>query len=163
MPRGITERVEDRTLQIRSLLETHGCLTTTEINNALGLTHSQTFYVLEQLKNAGQAVEVVAGKLAIWCKDQETAKRLIEEFKSEVKRLLCINRWMKYVTAQKAANLIVSDKSARRLFAKYLYMTRRGAFLPVTLSFIDYILHELLGEPIERGARGAVYFVQGLC
>jgi hypothetical protein len=160
VPRGTTERVEDRTLQIRALLETYGCLMTVEICNYLGLTHSQAFYVLQQLKNAGQAVEAVVGKLGIWCRDWEMAERLIEELKSEVKRLLCKSK-TKYTTPTKVAKLIMSDVSARRLFAKYIYMTRRGGFKPVTLALINYIL-QLIGKPVERDSR-KVYFVGNAC
>jgi Mn-dependent DtxR family transcriptional regulator len=159
MPRRPTERVEDRTLQIRSLLETYGCLTTTEINNALGLTHSQSYYVLEQLKNAGQAAKIMANKVAVWCKDQETANQLVESLKAEVKRLICANRRIKYVTPHKVVNLIMSDKVAKQLFAKYLYTSRRGVPLPATLAFIDYILRELLGAPVMRNSQTSIYFV----
>jgi len=161
MPRAHTERVLDRIHHVHYIVTSAGCVTTTKIEDALGLGHSMVYYALQMLKNNKMVVEVVLGKIAIWCADEETARRVIEELKSEVRRLLCRNGRIRYATPKKVLELIESDKQARVAFAKYVSLnkTEKLAYKPQALAFADALLRELFGEPQFKRDRGSVYFV----
>jgi len=162
MPRAHTERVLDRIHHVHYLVVASGCVTTTKIEDALGLGHSMVYYALQMLKNNKMVVEVVLGKLAIWCADEETARRAIEELKSEVRRLICRNGRTRYATPKKLLELVELDKYASKTFSRYVSLakTKKLAYKPQALAFADALLRELFGEPqFKRGDRGPVYFV----
>jgi len=161
MPRAHTERVLDRIHHVHYLVVSAGCVTTTKIEDTLGLSHSMVYYALQLLKNNKMVVEVILGKHAIWCIDEETAKRVIEELKSEVRRLLCNNGRIRYTTPKKVLELVESDKQARKTFSRYVSLTKteKLAYKPQALAFADSILRELFGEPQFKRDRGSVYFV----
>ncbi|HDD63974.1 MAG: DNA-binding protein [Thermoprotei archaeon] len=66
MPRQTTSRVKERRNKIIELLKKHGELPTVTIVEEVGLTHSQTFYILRQLLREGVIEEVKRGKVAYW-------------------------------------------------------------------------------------------------
>lgn len=161
MPKTLTKKVIDRIRDVYHIIILEGCTTTVTIENALGLSHSMVYYALRLLKNNKMVVEVVLGKHAVWCVDEETAKRSIEELKSVVRRLLCNNR-IRHATPKRVMELIESDKYARKVFSKYVSLGRpkRGRYKPTTLAFVDSVLRELFGEPQFRLRRERpVYFV----
>lgn len=161
MPKAPTEEVIDRLPHVYHLVVSAGCTTTTTIEDALGLSHTMAYYALRLLKNYKMVVEVVLGTLAVWCVDEETAKRSIEELKSEVRRLLC-NNGRRYATPKRVLELIESDKYAYKVFSKYVSLGRskKGKYKPITLAFASAVLRELFGEPkFQRRGRRPVYFV----
>jgi predicted transcriptional regulator len=160
MPKAHTERVLDRIHHVHYLVVSAGCVTTTKIEDTLGLGHSMVYYALQLLKNNKMVVEVVLGKHAIWCIDEETAKRVIEELKSEVRRLVCSNGRIRYVTPKRVLELVELDKQARKTFSRYVSLnkTKNLAYKPQALAFADSILRELFGEPQFKRGRGSVYF-----
>ncbi|MEM4964225.1 MAG: hypothetical protein QXT13_08770 [Pyrobaculum sp.] len=152
----------DRLPHVYRLVASAGCTTTTTIEEALGLSHTMAYYALRLLKNYKMVVEVVLGTLAVWCVDEETAKRSIEELKSEVRRLLCNNGRIRYTTPKRALELIESDKYAYKVFSKYVSLGRpkRGKYKAITLAFASAVLRELFGEPkFQRHGGSPVYFV----
>ena len=155
-----TEGVLDRIHHIHYLVASAGCATTTSIEDALGLGHSMVYYALQLLRNNKMVVEVVLGKHAIWCIDEETARRAIEELKSEVRRLVCNGR-IRYTTPKRVLELVESDKQARKTFSRYVSLnkSKKLAYKPQTLAFADAILRKLFGEPQFKRDRGSVYFV----
>jgi len=159
MPKAHTERVLDRIHHVHYLVASAGCVTTTKIEDTLGLGHSMVYYALQLLKNNKMVVEVVLGKHAIWCIDEEMAKRVIEELKSEVRRLVCNGR-IRYVTPKRVLELVELDKQARKTFSRYVSLnkTKNLAYKPQALAFADSILRELFGEPQFKRGRGSVYF-----
>ena len=162
MPKAPREKVIDRIHHVYHLVVSAGCTTTATIEDALGLGHSMVYYALRLLKNNKMVVEVVLGKHAVWCVDEETAKRSIEELKSVVRRLLCNNGRIRYATPKRVLELIESDKYARKVFSKYVSLGRpkRGKYKPTTLAFVDSVLRELFGEPqFQRYRERPVYFV----
>jgi hypothetical protein len=67
MPKGITDKVIVRLHSILEFIENEICVTTKQVMRVFGLTHSQAFYVLQQLRNRGLIEEHVVGKLSVWC------------------------------------------------------------------------------------------------
>jgi Mn-dependent DtxR family transcriptional regulator len=156
---GITDRVFERMAQIYYIVKSQGCISTTKAMKKLGLSHSEVYHALTQLKKFGKVVEITLGKISLWCRDEETAKRTLDELASHVRRLLCSNG-MKYATSTRVANLIVSDKQAFETFAKYVEfnMTKHASFKPTTLSFINALL-QTVGDPVVRNDERSVYYV----
>jgi hypothetical protein len=157
MPRGFTDKVIERMAQAYYIIESRGCATTATVMAELGLNHTKAYYALDMLRMHGRVVEVVLGQTSLWCRDEETAKRAVEELVSHVKRLLC-NSGMRYATPVRAANLIASDKQALRAFARYVQLdkTKHQGYKPATLAFINAVLQMAFGDPMD-GRR--VYYV----
>ncbi len=149
MPRGMTKRVRRRLQEVVEILRNDGCATTSALQAALGLTHSKAYHVLTTLKKAGMAVKVLLGSISIWCRDEEAARRMVEELKSEVRRLLCSNGRMRYATPGRVLELAESDKQAREVFSRYVSLdkTRNQSYKPQALMFADAVLRGLFGEP----------------
>ncbi len=66
MPRRTTARILERKKKIYEYLKAHGEVPTSVIVRDLGLTHSQTFYVLRMLLREGKVKETKRGKVAYW-------------------------------------------------------------------------------------------------
>ncbi len=161
MPKAYTERVLDRIHHVYHLVVSSGCVATKTVQDVLGLSHSMAYYALQLLKDYKMVTEVVLGKTAIWCADEEVARRAIEEVKSEVRRLLCNNNKMRYVTPKKALELVESDKRVREIFSRYVTFnkTKYKSYRPLALAFIDAILRELFESQFKRGRGGSVYLI----
>ena len=156
MPKvGPTDKIIDRMAHVYRIVESHGCVTTTAVMSESGLSHTEAYYVLQLLQAHNNATKVVVGKTAIWCKDGETAERTLDVLTSTVQRLLCANG-MRYATPTRVTNLIMSDRQAFKLFAKYIQLdrTKRLGYRPVALTFIDALLRRV-GDPV----RNNVYYV----
>jgi hypothetical protein len=67
MPRVITDIVLTRLERAFEYIKNEICITTKQIIDTFGLTHSQAFYVLQMLRNKGMMEEYVIGRLSIWC------------------------------------------------------------------------------------------------
>jgi len=162
MPRRPTRRVGRRVQETVEILHANGCITTSALQAALGLNHSEAYHVLTALKKAGNAVEVLLGKTSIWCRDEETARRVVDELKSEVRRLLCSNGKMRYATPSRVLELVESDGQAREVFSRYVLLdkTRNQSYKPQALAFAYAVLRELFGEPpFQRYRERPIYLV----
>jgi len=156
MPKGgPTDKIIDRMAHVYRLVESHGCVTTTTIMNELGLSHTEAYYASRLLSQTRNVVKVVVGKTAIWCKDWETAEHTLDALVSAMRRLLCASD-MRYATPTRVVNLIILDRQAFKLFAKYIQLdrTKRLGYRPVALTFIDALLRRV-GDPV----RNNVYYV----
>jgi hypothetical protein len=122
----------------------------------LGLSHTEAYYALWLLQAHNNTVKVTVGKIVIWCKDGETAERTLDVLTSTVRRILCASG-MRYATPTRVANLIILDRQAYKLFAKYIQLdrTKRHGYRPVALTFIDALLRRAFGDPV----RNNVYYV----
>jgi len=67
MPRGLTDRVIIRQGRVYKFVESEICVTTRQVIQMFGLTHSEAFYILQMLKNKGLIEEHVIGKISMWC------------------------------------------------------------------------------------------------
>jgi hypothetical protein len=124
----------------------------------LGLSHTEAYYVLQLLQAHNRAVKVSAGRIVIWCKDGETAERTLSALTSTIRRLLCAND-MRYATPTRVANLIMSDRQAFKLFAKYIQLdrTKRFGYRPAALAFVDALLQRAFGDPVRDGEKNVYY------
>lgn len=66
MPRRVTSRIIDRKNTVYDYLRAHGEVPTSAIVRDLGLSHSQTFYILRMLLKEGKVEEIKRGKIAYW-------------------------------------------------------------------------------------------------
>jgi hypothetical protein len=124
--------------------------------NELGLSHTKAYYVSWLLTQICNVVKVVVGKTAIWCKDWETAEHTLDTLVSAMRRLLCASG-MRYATPTRVTNLIMLDRQAYKLFAKYIQLdrTKRHGYRPVALTFINALLRRAFGDPV----RNNIYYV----
>ena len=66
MPRRQTDKVFERKEQVLEYLKTYGELTTSQLIQMTGLSHSQIFYILKLLEKENLVKEVKRGKIAYW-------------------------------------------------------------------------------------------------
>jgi len=66
MPRKQTDKVFERKEQVLEYLKTYGELTTSQLIQMTGLSHSQIFYILKLLEKENLVKEVKRGKIAYW-------------------------------------------------------------------------------------------------
>jgi len=160
MARRRTERVASRLQHIYELVASVGCVSTASVESALGLGHSEAFYALALLKSSGKVVKTLIGKHALWCRDEETAKRAIEELKMETRRLLCSNG-KRYAMPSRILELAESDKQAREVFSRYIPLDKtKLTYKPQALAFANAVLRELFGEPqFKRYRDRPIYLV----
>jgi len=124
-----------------------GCVTTAALMRMLGLSHSQAFYALRLLQLQGRAVEVALGKVALWCRDRETAQRFLGEIRETVVRLVEANR-LRYVRPKQLFELITRDAKARELFSRIINVKARPS--ASAFSVLVAILDAIYGDPIHR-------------
>ena len=129
-----------------------GCVTTTALMNTLGVGHTQAFYVLRLLRESGRAVEVSVGRVALWCRDRETATRFVEELTAVVRRLVERQR-LRYVTPKRLFELITRDAEARQAFSRVINVKAPSASV---YSVLKTLLEAVYGEPIKR----SIYYTQ---
>lgn len=160
MPKNYTDRVIERMAYVYHIVVSHGCVTTTWVMSTLGLNHARVYYTLRVLKLHGRIVEVVLGKTSLWCRDEETAKRTIDELLSHMRRVLC-NNGTRYATPTRVASLLASDRQAFKVFSKYVSFdtTKRTKYRPVTLSFLNALLQMAFGDPMVDSDQKTVYYV----
>ncbi len=66
MPRRQTDKIYERKGQVLEFLKSHGEITTSELIQLTGLSHSQVFYILKLLERDNLIKEVKRGKIAYW-------------------------------------------------------------------------------------------------
>jgi hypothetical protein len=148
MPRNITQKIKERKEAILKLLA-DGCKTTAYILKALGLTHTEAFYVLEMLKNEGYVIKTVFGKTAVWCPNNEEYNRTIGELLQEIRRIVETHN-LKYVYPMRLYRLVLKDRKAYELMSKFVPMSYSNT---VALAFLNRLLKMLYGEPYFEGEK----------
>jgi len=144
MPKGVTDKVVDRMLQAYHIISMHECATTAYVMEQLGVGHTEAMYVLTMLLKDKHIVEVVLGKSSIWCKDRESANRLIRRLKSEVVKLVGTR---KFISPKELFTLISQDKEARKVFR---HIIRLDKPTPHAYSVLVALFKSLYGEPMGR-------------
>jgi hypothetical protein len=132
--------------KVKELLDA-GCLTTSALMQTLKLSHTQAFYALRLLRGAGRAVEVVVGKVALWCRDRDAAQRFVEELTAVVRRLVERHR-LRYVTPKRLFELITRDAEAREVFSRVINVKAPPS--ASVYSVLKTLLEAVYGEPIKR-------------
>jgi ribosomal protein S25 len=158
------QKVAERIDVAVRLVEERSCVMTSTLMRELGVGHSEAFYVLRLLQLQNRVVEVVVGnkrpRVAIWCRDGETAERLMMLIKETVHRLAVEGR-MRYATPSKILQAALRDREAYELLGMFIPLSRRTArFHPVALAFIRHILQMLYGEPLKYANHKYVYIVK---
>jgi hypothetical protein len=148
MPTGITQKVMRRKKAVLDLLAS-GCKPTSYIVNALKITHTEAFYVLNTLAAEGHIKKWIFGKTAIWCPNDVAYKELVDKLKWEVMRIVEINR-LKYVYPMRLYKLILNDVKAYVLLSRLVPLDRRNS---AALSFLNHILSMLYGKPYYKGEK----------
>jgi hypothetical protein len=155
------QKVAERVDVAARLVEGRGCVSTSTLMRELGASHSEAFYAMCLLQWQGRVVEVVvANKIAIWCRDRETAETLARQLKETVHRL-AVENGMKYATPKKILQAALGDRDAYALLSAFIPLSRNAArFHPVALAFIRDVLHQLYGEPLKYSNNKYVYIVK---
>lgn len=149
----------ERMAETRVLLARWGCVSTYTVRRALNVSMEMADYVMRQLMEGGEAVEVVIGRTAIWCRSRAEAETFVERLRDTVHRLVTSNN-MRYATPTKVLRAVLGDREAYALFSRLIPISRLDErFTPVALAFMNGILRLLYGEPALRGRRKTVYVV----
>jgi DNA-binding MarR family transcriptional regulator len=149
----------ERLTAARALLQREGCVSTYALRRALGVDSEEARYTAAQLVEEGEAVVVVVGRTAIWCRDRAVAEATVERLRETVHRLVVANN-MRYATPSKVLRAVQGDREAYALFSRFIPLSRIDArFSAVALAFADGVLRLLYGEPVARMRRKTVYAV----
>jgi hypothetical protein len=154
MPRGATARVRRRLAAARRLVEERGCVSTALLARAVGGGVNEAYYAARLLEREGAVVRVALGQHSLWCAGREAAEAVLWELKKELARALC-RSGARYATPIRAYKLIASDRQTRAVFLKYVPLEK------TTVTFINALLHQMLGEPIRYRYRGTqpLYYI----
>jgi sugar-specific transcriptional regulator TrmB len=149
----------ERVMAARALLKKEGCVSTYALRRELGVGNEEARYTAAQLVSEGEAVAVVIGKTAIWCRRHDEAVALVERLREAVHRLATANN-MRYATPTKILRAVQNDKETYALFSRFIPLSRIDTrFKPVALAFADGVLRLLYGEPMHRMRRKTIYAV----
>jgi predicted transcriptional regulator len=152
MPIGITEKVRERKKAVLELLA-GGCKSTTDIMNALNLTHTKAFYTLKTLKNEGYIKGLIVGKTAIWCLTEAQLNQVVNTMLKEIRRLV-ERHCLKYVYPSRLYKLIIEDQEASKIFAQYIPIYSNSGSVR---AFLNYLLGQLY--PLHHKGEKMVYMV----
>jgi hypothetical protein len=154
MPHGATARVKSRAAQVLRIIEERGCVSTALLASAVGVNMNEAYYVARLLERGGAVTRVVLGQHSLWCPGGEAVEAATQELKKELARVLC-RSGARYATPARAYKLVAADKQARAAFLRYVPLGK------TTVSLINALLHQMLGEPIRYRYRGTqpVYYV----
>jgi len=138
-------KTTDLLRKVEELLE-GGCVATSALMRALGFSHTQAFYAFRLLQAEGRAVKTKLGRVAIWCRDRETAVRFLEELRGEVVRLVKQHR-ARYVTPKRLLGFIASDARARKLFSRFIDVRSPSA---TAYGALATLLEMVYGDPVAK-------------
>jgi len=149
----------ERLTAARVLLRREGCVSTYALRRELGADSEEARYTAVQLVEEGEAVAVVVGRTAVWCRDRAAAETAVERLREAVHRLAVANS-MRYATPSKVLRAVQGDREAYALFSRFIQLSRTDArFHAAALAFINGVLRLLYGEPMRRMRRKTVYAV----
>jgi hypothetical protein len=162
MARGLTDKILARQRRILEFIESEICVNTKQVIQKFGLTHSQAFYVLQQLRKQGLIEEHIIGKMSIWC----TAGHVLNEvyvgnvFMSvlDLERAIC--KILENVKGHKATIRVswVVDKIAERVSV--------NPRQPLLLSYVSEMLPMMLSninKTVLRDSRNVEFYVVDTC
>ncbi len=162
MGKGLTDRVIARQRRIFEFIENEICANTKQIIQAFGLTHSQVFYVLQQLRNRGLIEEYVIGKMSLWCVAGHVLNDVYVDhaFISALDLEHAICRILENVRGHKATIRVswIADKIAERVPVnprQPLFLTYISEMLPIMLSNVNMT--------VFRDARNVEFYVVDTC
>lgn len=159
MPHGATARVRSRVAQARRLVEERGCVSTALLAAAVGGNTNEAYYAVRLLEDEGAVLPVALGQHNLWCVSREAAEAATQELKKELARVLC-RSGARYATPTRAYKLVAADKQARAAFLRYVPLEK------TTVTLINALLHQMLGDPIRyryRGTQPIYYIPQEIC
>jgi hypothetical protein len=148
MPIGITQKIKERKKTILELL-VDGCKPTSYIVRALNLTHTEAFYALKRLTAEGYIKEVLFGRVAIWCLNDEHYNKLVNIILQEIRRIV-ESHSLKYIYATRLYKLILNDPKAYNLLSQYVPLDRQNSSAK---TFLNYLLNLLYGPPYFIGEK----------
>ena len=144
---GYARKMRMRVTQVVKLLVRMGCVATSVVMRELDVSHTRAFYALRLLQERGCAVEVVLGRVAIWCISRDAATKLLEELRETVIRLVGQNR-LRYVTSRRLYALIARDGKAREVFSRVGIDADKPSV--AALSALKALLGAVYGDPLSR-------------
>ncbi len=154
------QKVAERVGAAARLVEERGCVATSTLMRELGVNHSEAFYALRLLQLQNRVVEVVvASRVAIWCRDRETAEELIRRLRETVHRL-ATESGIRYARPSKILQAALKDREAYELLRAFVPLRYTATFHPVALAFIRDVLHQLYGESLKYSNNKYVYIVR---
>jgi ribosomal protein S25 len=159
-PTGPGEKTRRKMEKASELVARDGCVAASALRRRLNLSHSQMRHVMYQLLAEGRVVEVVVGKVALWCRDRAAAEDVVKRLKDIVHRLVTANG-LRYISPSRVLRLAQPDREAYPLFSRFVPLSRfpDDHLHPVALAFADSILASLYGEPVVNMPNRHVYFV----
>jgi DNA-binding transcriptional ArsR family regulator len=149
MPRRRSRRIYKRMDAILSLVRKNGCMTMSQVVDALSLSHSHVYYASKDMANAGMISMMVIGKTAVLCADEDRAKRYIDEIAKMVRDIAC-RSGAKFIWPSKLLDMM--DIKERRKIEQYMgingqRITGRKGYIPLVLAFIGAIMRRIYGNP----------------
>ncbi len=162
MGRGLTDKVIVRQRRILEFIENEICANTKQIIQAFGLTHSQAFYVLQQLKNQGLIEEYIIGKMSLWCVAGHVLNDVYVDhaFISALDLEHAICRTLENARGHKTTMRVswVVDRMAEKVRVnprQPLLLTYVSEMLPIMLSNVE--------KSVFRGAKNIEFYVVDTC
>jgi hypothetical protein len=162
MAKGLTDKIIARQRRILEFIESEICVNTKQVINAFGLTHSQAFYVLRQLRNQGLIEEYVIGKISLWCIAGHILNDVYvgDTFISALDLEQAICRILENVKGHKATmrSSWVADKIAEKVQVnprQVLLLAYISEMLPIMLSNVK--------KSVFRDAKAIEFYVVDTC
>jgi hypothetical protein len=162
MPKGQTDRIIVRQRRIFEFIENEICVNTKQVVQAFGLTHSQAFYVLQQLRNRGLIEEHVIGNMSIWCVAGHVVNDTYvgDTFISALDLEHAICKILENARGHKATIRVswVVDKMAEKMWI--------NPRQPLLLSYISEMLTIMLSnvkKSVFRDAKAIEFYVVDTC
>jgi hypothetical protein len=162
MPRGTTDRVLERLEQALEYIKNEICVTTKQLIDTYGLTHSQIFYVLQILRHQGMIEEYTIGRLSLWCvaghaiNDVYIGDALISV--ADLERAIC-----KILENARGHKVTIRPSWIADIIAENVNVKPR---MPLLLSYISDMLPIMLNDikkTVFRDSRGIMFYVVDTC
>ena len=157
MPSAASKKVKIRAAEAARLLRMRGCIAVRAVME-LGFSRTQAESALRYLAASGRAVRVKVGRVAFWCYSRKSAVRHMRRLRRALHSLVCA-AGLRHVAPKEALELVMRDKSARRLFSRYIVLSRGDA---AALHFMSGLLAAAYGKPAFylRAGREPLYFAR---
>jgi hypothetical protein len=162
MPRNVTEKVLARQNSILEFISAEICASTKQIIETFDLTHSETFYALQQLRRRGLIEEYTLGKLSIWCisghviNDVYVDNTLISIH--DLEQAIC--EILKNARGHRAT---IRPSWVADIIAEHVHIKPR---LPLLLSYISNMLQIVLSnveKTVFKDSRNIEFYVVNTC
>jgi len=158
MRRGQTDKIIERQRRVFEYVKNEICVNTKQLINEFGLTHSQTFYVLNTLKDQELLEEYVIGKMSVWCLAGHVVNDMAVGFifisASDLERAMC--RILENAKGHKTTIRVtrVADEIAEGVRMP-LFLAYIADMLPIVLSNVE--------KSVFRDSRDIEYYVVDTC